>query len=105
MTPKYILRWSAQAERDVDDIADRIARRDPMAANDWIERVIVHVENTATTPLAGRIVPELKRPDLHETFLGRYRVVYRVDGRHVTLVTVFAGERRGWPDESDPDAD
>jgi len=25
--PKYILRWSAQAERNVDDIADGIARQ------------------------------------------------------------------------------
>jgi hypothetical protein len=38
---------------------------------------------------------------VRETFLGRYRVVYRVD----VLVTVFAGERDGWPDDLDPDAD
>jgi hypothetical protein len=37
--------------------------------------------------------------------IGRYRVVYRVGGRTVMLVTVFAGERDGWPDDLDPDAD
>ena len=103
--PKYRLRWSAQAERNVDDVAGKIARRDPAAANAWIERVIEHVENTSAIPLAGRIVPELNRLELRETFLGRYRIVYRVDGSYVILVTVFAGEREGWPDDADPDAD
>jgi toxin ParE1/3/4 len=103
--PKYTLRWSAQAERDVDEVAEEIARRDPRAANAWVERVIAHLENTTTIPLAGRVVPEFKRSDLRETFLGRYRIVYRVDGSDVTLVTVFAGERDGWPGEADPDAD
>jgi plasmid stabilization system protein ParE len=58
--PKYTLRWSAQAERNVEEVADRIARDDPRAASTWIERVIRHVENAATIPLAGRVVPELK---------------------------------------------
>jgi plasmid stabilization system protein ParE len=89
----------------VEEVADRIARDDPRAASTWIERVIRHVENAATIPLAGRVVPELNRSDLRETFLGRYRVVYRVEENTVTLVTVFAGERHGWPEDSDPDAD
>jgi plasmid stabilization system protein ParE len=103
--PKYTLRWSAQAERNVEEVASRVARRDPDVANEWIERVIDHVESTTTIPLAGRIVPELNRLELRETFLGRYRIVYRIDGATVTLVTVFAGARHGWPDELDPDAD
>lgn len=102
--PKYTLRWSAQAERNVDEVASQIARRDPVAASRWVERVIDHVENTAAIPLAGRIVPELDRPELRETFLGRYRVVYRVEGNVTTLVTIFAGQRDGWPVDVDPDA-
>lgn len=31
------------------------------------------------------------------------RVVYRVDGGVVVVVTIFAGQRNGWPNESDPD--
>jgi toxin ParE1/3/4 len=102
--PKYKLRWSVQAERDVEAVADRIARQNPKAANEWIERIIRHVEDASAIPLAGRVVPELNRPELRETFLGRYRVVYRIDLRTVTVVTVFAGERDGWPREEDPDA-
>ena len=104
-TPKYTLRWSSQAERNVDEVADRISRRDPKVASEWVERVIKEVERTTTIPMAGRIVPELNRPELRETFLGRYRIVYRIDEATVTLVTVFAGARHGWPDELDPEAD
>lgn len=89
----------------MEEIADRVALHDPRAAKDWVERVIDHVEKTSTIPLAGRVVPELQRPELRETFLGRYRIVYRIDGTTVTLVTVFAGARQGWPDELDPNAD
>jgi len=56
-------------------LPESLRRRDPKAANEWIEGVIAHVEKTTTIPLAGRIVPELGRSDQHETFLGRYRVV------------------------------
>lgn len=104
-SPKYTLRWSAQAERNVEDIAEQIARRDPKAANDWVDRVIKQVENTFSTPLGARIVPEFNRSDLRETFLGRYRIVFRIDGSTVILVTVFVGQRDGWPDDIDPDAD
>ena len=103
--PPYALRWSAQAERNVEEVADRIARHDPQRASDWVDRVIRHVETTLTIPLAGRVVPELNRAELRETFLGRYRIVYRVGEKTVTLVAVFAGERHGWPVDADPDAD
>ena len=102
---RYALLWSLQAERNVGEIAEDISRSDPTGASKWVERVIEHVENTTTIPLGGRIVPELNRADLRETFLGRYRIVYRIDGRTVTIVTVFAGVRDGWPSELDPSAD
>ena len=104
-SPRYTLRWSAQAERNADDVAGYVAKRDPIAASKWLERLIEHVENTATIPLAGRIVPELKREDLRETFLDKYRVVYRVTNDKVVLVTVFNGQQHAWPADADPDAD
>lgn len=102
--PSYRLRWSAQAERNADDVAGEIAKRDPGAAGKWIDGLVEHVENAATIPLAGRVVPELNRQDVRETVFGRYRVVYRVDGDQVVVVTVFAGERQGLPSDADPDA-
>ena len=67
-SPRYSLRWSAQAERDVDDIADRIARHDAVAARAWIDRVIRHVENVAAIPLAGRVVPDSHDPTCARPF-------------------------------------
>jgi plasmid stabilization system protein ParE len=44
-------------------------------------------------PLSGRIVPELGRDDVREIILGEYRIVYRVKGETVLLVTVFRSSR------------
>jgi plasmid stabilization system protein ParE len=98
------LRWTARAERDVEEQAARIGADDARAARRWLERVIRHVEKTSTIPLAGRVVPELGRDDIRETSLGRYRIAYRVDPIEIALLAVFASERSGWPDEADPDA-
>jgi toxin ParE1/3/4 len=40
-------------------------------------------------PLAGRIVPEHLREDLRELVRPPYRIVYRVLGEGVHIVTVF----------------
>jgi plasmid stabilization system protein ParE len=45
-------------------------------------------------PLGGRIVPELDRHDLREVFLKTYRIVYRVAGEDIRVLTVLEGHRR-----------
>jgi hypothetical protein len=42
----------------------------------------------------GRTVPELPGIDLREIIEGRYRIVYRVQGKRVEIVTVFEGHRQ-----------
>ena len=46
-------------------------------------------------PLSGRKVPEWDRPDLRETVLETYRLVYRVadNGGRVEILTVFHARR------------
>jgi plasmid stabilization system protein ParE len=39
-------------------------------------------------------VPELPRSDLRELVEGNYRIVYRVRGRVVEVITVFEAHRR-----------
>ena len=56
-------------------------------------KLISMAENLALTPLAGRRVPELGRDDMRETFLRTYRIVYRVAGSRVEIITVFEGHR------------
>ena len=53
-----------------------------------VERIVAAVDILDTFPLAGREVPEHSREDLRELVRPPYRVVYRVVGDGVHIVTV-----------------
>lgn len=94
MIRKGALRWSRRAERNLEAIAAFIAEDDPGAAEKWIDRLLERAELAAATPLAGRIVPEVGRPDVREVFVRTYRIIYRVESRGVFVLTVAEGHRR-----------
>lgn len=85
--------WSSEAVRDVEEIADYIERQSPGNA----ARVVraIHAATLALDPFprAFRIVPERGDPDLHETFVYRWRVMYRVSADRIRIVAVVHGSR------------
>ncbi len=85
--------WSRRAQEDLREIFARIATDDRLAAERWIVRLVERVENTSEVPLLGRIVPELGRAEMRETYLRTYRIVYRTDEAGVCVLTVFEGSR------------
>jgi toxin ParE1/3/4 len=88
------VRWTRRALRDLVDIADYIARDDRTAARDWIERLRERARIASMAPHGGRRVPEVARDDVRETYLRTYRIIYRVQGRSIVVLTVFEGRRR-----------
>ena len=54
-----------------------------------VERIVAAVDILEQFPLAGRQVPEHSREDLRELVRPPYRIVYRVVGTEVHVVTVF----------------
>jgi toxin ParE1/3/4 len=86
--------FSANAQVDLEDIALYIARDNPLAAEAWVQKLIVTAEKAAMLPRAGRVVPELEDPDIREVFLKSYRIVYRVDPKRILVLTVFEGHRK-----------
>lgn len=91
--------WTARARDDLADIFRFIALDNRQAAERWIGRLIERAELAATLPLGGRIVPELGRDDVREVFERTYRIVYRVTGKEIRVLTVFEGHRRLRPRE------
>lgn len=88
---------------DLLEIGEYVANDDPGAARAWVERLVQLAEHAATSPRAGRRVPEVGREDVRETFLKAYRLVYRVVPRGIVVLTVFEGRRRFPRDLGDPD--
>lgn len=102
--PKYRLRWTQRAVSDLEAIDAYIAADDPDAAERWIGRLMEHASKAAWTPYAGRAVPELRRTEIRELMLRSYRIVYRIQGEEIHVLTVFEGHRL-FPEDVNIDPD
>jgi len=87
------VRWTPQAADDLEAVADFIATDSPYYAKLFTMDVLAAVERLADFPNSGRVVPELKDPAIREILFGSYRIVYRVKGDVVELLTVYHGAR------------
>ncbi len=83
--------WSPQAISDVEAIKAYISRDSVHYARLVVERLIAAVERAGAFPESGRVVPEFGDPTIREILWRSYRLVYRVHGAEVQVVTVFHG--------------
>jgi toxin ParE1/3/4 len=87
--------WSPQAIRDIESIRAFIARDSPSYADLEARRIVAAVERLPMFPESGRRVPERRQADaLREVILSPYRIVYRLRGEVVEVVTVFRASRQ-----------
>lgn len=70
--------WTDSALADLEQIVRYIAAEDPDAARRFGLTVISRVEQTASFPRQGRIVPEENQATLREIIFGPYRIVYEL---------------------------
>jgi toxin ParE1/3/4 len=91
--------WSEQALARLIEIQDFIAQANPNAAAALVGKIAERGDGLSRFPEMGRVVPELPGSDLRELIEGRYRIVYRVRGRRIEIITVFEGHRRFPVDE------
>jgi toxin ParE1/3/4 len=87
------VRWSRRAKDDLIEIARFIGAENPAAARAWIEKLREQARRVASTPLAGRRVPEAGRDDIREVLLRHYRIIYRAEPTGILVLTVFEGHR------------
>lgn len=80
--------WSPAALEDADEIGTYIARD----SRHYAAAVVRKLRDTARAlrdfPLAGRIVPELEEETIREKLVYSYRLVYRVEGKVVTIAAI-----------------
>ncbi len=88
-----MVRWTERAVADLFAIGDYIALDNPSAARSWVERLRECAERAGEMPNAGRVVPEIARADVREVFVRTYRIVYRVVGKGIVVLTVFEGHK------------
>jgi toxin ParE1/3/4 len=86
------IRRLPRAIRDVDDIWLHIAADDPAAATRMVERLAAGVARLADFPESGRARPEIGA-GARSVVVGRYLVLYRINGEFVDIVRVIHGAR------------
>jgi plasmid stabilization system protein ParE len=85
--------WSPRALDRVTEIALSIARDDPAAADRWIVAIFTRAERVRDFSRSGRQVPEVGRPEIREVLHGSYRVIYRIESKRVSVLTVRHGRQ------------
>ena len=80
--------WAPIALDRVEEAARYIAQDRPQAAAKWIDGVFNSVRQLADFPESGRVVPEVGRPEIRELIYGRYRVIYRLEAKRISILTV-----------------
>ncbi len=80
--------WSPLAIDRVGEIAEYIANDNPNAAEKWILKIFTQTERLGDFPQSGNNIKETPRKNIRELISGNYRIIYRVELRQVSILTV-----------------
>jgi len=85
------VRWTAEAERWLEDIYGYIAADNPRAAAQTVDEIYQRAQSLADFPEMGERYRMSKR-HVHILLFGHYRIAYLVkDDEHVDILGVFHG--------------
>ena len=94
---RYRVDWAATARDDLDEIITFIAEGSPDRALAALDRIESRVHALVTFPTRGRVVPELRWHAVttyRELVEPPWRIIYRVDGPRVFVLTVVDARRQ-----------
>lgn len=93
---RFEVLWAPVAIRDLNKILDYIEQDSLSAAQKLFDQIKLRSETLSSTPLRGRLVPEIARSEIasyRELLVPPYRLVYRVGEMTVVVVGLFDGRR------------
>jgi plasmid stabilization system protein ParE len=85
--------WSPLAIDRALEIAEYIALDKPSASDKWINTVFSKVQQLEFSPEIGRVVPEIGNDQFRELIYGNYRIIYRVERKQVSILTIRHGKQ------------
>lgn len=87
------MKWTNEALLRLFEIEDFISQDNPERAAKFVDQLIEHAESLSEKPLRERTVPEISNPDIRELIFRKYRIVYRISGANLYILSVFEGHR------------
>jgi addiction module RelE/StbE family toxin len=100
------VRWTENAGRDLESIADYVYQDSPHYAATLVQKIRTAARSLNEMPERGRVVPELGDPRIRELLVGNYRLIYQLADESVILLAVIHGARdlkALWKEEGRPD--
>jgi toxin ParE1/3/4 len=85
--------WSLRAIEQLETLVEYIASYSPLEARRFAQKIFDRTDQLGLYPESGGLVPEDPERRYREVLQGRYRLIYRTDGKRVLIVTVYHGAR------------
>jgi toxin ParE1/3/4 len=83
--------FSAEAEADLEAIADDIARDNPVRALSFVREIVERCIGLAEMPEAFPLVPRYQHHGIRRRVHGRYLIFYRALGDRITILHILNG--------------
>ena len=87
------LLWTKEALLRLQEIEEYISRDNPVAAVEFVDKLIFLAETIVDNPKKGRVVPEFSLENIRELLYNNYRIVYPIKKSSVEILTVFEGHQ------------
>jgi plasmid stabilization system protein ParE len=85
--------WTEAASSDLAGAADYIARDSRFYAAAFVREVRAAARSLRLSPERGRVVPELRQPEIRQLLVQSYRLVYSVAPKQVHVLALIHGAR------------
>ena len=96
MPKKYVIKWTAPAREDVNEIIEYISRTNINYAVKILDKIEAAVKNLDKFPERNRIVPELEKYGyfLYRDIVVEYwKIIYKIENNLVYIMLVIDGRR------------
>ena len=85
--------WTEPAIEDLRSLHVYIARDSEVYASNFVQRIILAVDKLSNFPRLGRLAPEAENDLIREIIYQDYRIIYRIKGQLVEILTIIHGRR------------
>lgn len=86
-----ILEFSSEAENDLEQIADYIARDNPRRALSFVRELGGKCEDLIDSPDGFALVPRYERDGIRRRVPGNYLIFYRVENAKLVIIHILHG--------------
>jgi len=87
------IEWTDPAIESLRNLHGYIAKDSEVYASSFVQRIVLAVEKLTNFPRLGRVVPEADEETIRELLYQNYRIIYRIRGERVEILTVIQGSR------------